>query len=78
MTRFSLEAPDGRRVTSDTVAGASLTSNSRICYVWDSYNKAERQRAGCEVILGTRLVAVNSLRLVYWASLTFAIDPFYS
>jgi len=60
MARFSLEAPDGRRVTNDTVAGASLTLNSGLCYVWDSYDKAEHQRVTYEVILGTRLVVVVS------------------
>lgn len=60
MARFSLEAADGRRVTNDTVKGASLTANPGICYVWDSHESAEQQRAVYEIILGTKLTVVAS------------------
>ena len=62
MARFSLEAADGRRVTNDTVKGASLTANPGVCYVWDTYEKAEQQRVVYEVILGAKLVVVESPR----------------
>lgn len=60
MARFSLEAADGRRVTNDTVAGTSLTSNPGLCYVWDSYERAEQQRVAYEVTLGTKLAVTVS------------------
>lgn len=60
MARFSLEAADGRKVTNDTRTGVSLTSNPGLCYVWDSFEKAEQQRVVYEVTLGTRLAVVLS------------------
>jgi hypothetical protein len=60
MARFSLKAADGRRVTNDMLTGASLTSNPGLCYVWDSYEKAEQQRVAYEVILGAKLTVVPS------------------
>jgi len=60
MNRFSLEAADGRKVTNDTHAGVSLTSNAGLCYVWDSFDKAEQQRIVYEVTLGTKLAVVPS------------------
>lgn len=60
MTGFSLEAADGRRVTNDSVKGASLTLNPGLCYVWDSYEKADHQRLVYEVILGTKLAVTAS------------------
>jgi hypothetical protein len=60
MARFSLEAADGRKVTNDTRMGASLTSHPGLCYVWDSYEKAEGQRAAYEITLGTKLAVVVS------------------
>jgi len=60
MTRFSLEAPDGRRVTNDSIRGASLTLNPGLCYVWDSCEEAEGQRVMYESILGTKLAVLPS------------------
>jgi hypothetical protein len=60
MGRFSLEAADGRRVTNDKRAGASLTSNPALCYIWDSHDKAEGQRVAYEAVLGAKLAVVPS------------------
>lgn len=60
MARFSLEAADGRRVTNDTARGAALTANPGLCYVWETNEKAEQQRAAYEAILGTKLAVVES------------------
>ena len=60
MARFSLEAADGRRVTNDTAKGVALTANPGLCYVWDTYEKAEQQRFAYEAVLGTRLAVVAS------------------
>jgi hypothetical protein len=52
MVRFCLEAADDRRVTNDTAKGTSLTKNPGLCYVWDSYEKAEQHRVAYQVIFG--------------------------
>lgn len=60
MVRFCIEAADDRRVTNDTAKGTSLTKNPGLCYVWDSYEKAEQHRVAYQVILGTKLAVAVS------------------
>lgn len=52
---FVLQARDGRFVTNDTRAGASLTNNAALCYVWESKERAEIELEVYQVLLGTRL-----------------------
>lgn len=54
-TRYVLKAADGRLVTNDTRSGAALTKNPALCYVWDSMEKAERERTVYQAILGATL-----------------------
>lgn len=56
ITRYVLRAADGRMVTNDTQTGAILTHNMAICYVWESKEVVEHERAVYQAILGTPLI----------------------
>lgn len=54
-THYVLRAADGRLVTNDTQSGAALTKNPALCYVWQSWETAERERTVYQAILGAAL-----------------------
>lgn len=54
-SRYILRSPDGRLVTNDTQLGVALTRVVAQCYVWESYEIAERARLAYQAMLGTSL-----------------------